>query len=131
MFKKLLFINLLISILINFNYVLAETSLLVPFKKPSLTEKEIKEKISKNILKPIKKPKKTENIEIKEKKIIEVKEIKKDKKLSFKIPKKKPSIAGLTKSRGIKISKYYSKKDFNIARKAISAPRPWCCPRAW
>jgi soluble lytic murein transglycosylase len=120
MLKKLLFIGLLISILINFNYVSAETSLIVPIQKPSLTEKEIKKKISKNILKPIKKPKKTQNIEIKEKKIIEVKEIKKDKKLSFKIPKKKPSIAGLTKSRSIKISKYYSKKDFNIARKAIS-----------
>ena len=120
MLKKLLFIGLLISILINFNYVLAETPLIVPIKKPSLSEKEIKQKISKNILKPIKKPKKTENIEIKEKKITEVKEIKKDKKLSFKIPKKKPSIAGLTKSKSIKISKYYSKKDFNIARKAIS-----------
>ena len=120
MFKKLLFIGLLISVLINFNYVLAETSLIVPIKKPSLSEKEIKEKISKNILKPIKKPKKTENIEIKEKKITEVKEIKKAKKFAFKIPKKKPSIAGLTKSRSIKISKYYSKKDFNIARKAIS-----------
>jgi soluble lytic murein transglycosylase len=120
MLKKLLFIGLMISILINFNYVSAETSLIVPIQKPSLTEKEIKKKISKNTLKPIKKPKKTQNIEIKEKKIIEVKEKKKDKKLSFKIPKKKPSIAGLTKSRSIKISKYYSKKDFNIARKAIS-----------
>src|SRR5210317_1612451 len=108
MLKKLLFIGLLISILINFNYVLAETPLIVPIKKPSLSEKEIKQKISKNILKPIKKPKKTKNIEIKE--------IKKDKKLSFKIAKKKPSIAGLTKSKSIKISKYYSKKDFNIAR---------------
>ena len=49
MFKKLLFIGLLISVLINFNYVLAETPLLVPVQKPSLTEKEIKEKISKNI----------------------------------------------------------------------------------
>ena len=68
MFKKLLFIGLLISVLINFNYVLAEMPLIVPIKKPSLSEKEIKEKISKNILKPIKKPKKTENIEIKEKK---------------------------------------------------------------
>ena len=86
MLKKLLFIGLLISILINFNYVSAETSLIVPIQKPSLTEKEIKKKISKNTLKPIKKPKKTQNIEIKETKIIEVKEIKKDKKLSFKIP---------------------------------------------
>jgi soluble lytic murein transglycosylase len=77
MFKKLLFIGLLISVLINFNYVLAEKPLIVPIKKPSLSEKEIKEKISKNILKPIKKPKKNKNSEIKEKKITEVKEIKK------------------------------------------------------
>jgi soluble lytic murein transglycosylase len=119
MLKKLLFLGLLYQFL-NFNYVSAETSLIIPLKKPSLTDKEIKEKISKNILKPLKKPKKTENIKIKEKKIVEIKKIKKDKKLSFKIPKKKPSIAGLTKSRSVKISKYYSKKDFNIARKAIS-----------
>ena len=88
MLKKLLFLGLLISILINFNYVSAETSLIIPIKKPSLTDKEIKEKISKNILKPIKKPNKTKNIDVKEKKITKAKEIKKEKKLSFKIPKK-------------------------------------------
>ena len=116
MLKRLLFPSLLLF-LINFNYVVAETTVIIPKKKPSLTEKEIEEKISQNILKPLKKPKK---INIKEKRIAEVKEIKKDKKLSFKIPKKKPSIAGLTKSRSVKISKYYSKKDFNIARQALS-----------
>ena len=42
---------------INFNYVFAETNLVIPVKKPSLTDEEIKVKISKNILKPIKKPK--------------------------------------------------------------------------
>ena len=120
MLKRLLFFCLLMSISINLNYVIAETVLIIPIKKPTLTDKEIKEKISKNILKPIKKPKETKNIEVKETKIEEIKEVKKDKKLSFKIPKKKPSIAGLTKSRSVKISKYYSKKDFNIARKAIS-----------
>ena len=86
MLKKLLFLSLFISLLLNFNYVSAETSLIIPLKKPSLTDKEIKDKISKNILKPLKKPKKTESIKIVEKKI---KEVKKDKKLSFKIPKKK------------------------------------------
>ena len=34
--------------------------------------------------------------------------------------KKKPSISGVTTARSVKISKYYSKKDFIIARKAIS-----------
>ena len=48
MFKKLLFLGLMISILVNFNYVSAETSLIIPIKKPSLTDNEIKEKISKN-----------------------------------------------------------------------------------
>ncbi len=120
MLKKLLFLGLLISISINFNYVLAETGLIIPLKKPSLSDSEIKDKISKNILKPLKKPKKTENIKIVQKKVLKNKKIKEEKKLSFKIPKKKPSIAGLTKSRSVKISKYYSKKDFNIARKAIS-----------
>ena len=82
MLKKLLFLGLLLLILINFNYVSAETSLIIPIKKPSLTDKEIKKKISKNILKPLKKPKKTKNIEVKEKKITKVKEIKKEKKRS-------------------------------------------------
>ncbi|MDB3987035.1 lytic transglycosylase domain-containing protein [Candidatus Pelagibacter sp.] len=120
MLKKLSFISSLILFSINFNYVFAETNLIIPVKKPSLTDEEIKVKISKNILKPLKKPKKIEITAIKENKIVEIKKIKEDKKLSFKIPKKKPSIAGLNKSESIKISKYYSKKDFNIAKKAIS-----------
>ena len=120
MLKKLLFISSLILFSINFYYVFAETNLIIPVKKPSLTDEEIKVKISKNILKPLKKPKKIEITAIKENKIVEIKKIKEDKKLSFKIPKKKPSIAGLNKSESIKISKYYSKKDFNIAKKAIS-----------
>ncbi|MDC0030521.1 lytic transglycosylase domain-containing protein [Candidatus Pelagibacter sp.] len=119
MLKKLLFISSLILFSINFNYVFAETNLIIPVKKPSLTDEEIKVKISKNILKPLKKPKKIEITAIKENKIVEIKKIKEDKKLFFKIPKKKPSIAGLNKSESVKISKYYSKKDFNIAKKAI------------
>ena len=44
----------------------------------------------------------------------------KEKKLSFKIPKKKPTIAGTSTAKNIKISRYYSKKDFGLAKKAIS-----------
>ena len=72
MLKKLLFLGLLISISINFNYVFAEANLIIPVKKPSLTDEEIKVKISKNILKPLKKPKKIEITAIKENKIVEV-----------------------------------------------------------
>jgi soluble lytic murein transglycosylase len=118
--KNLLFIALLTSILMNLNDLFAETSLLTPLKKPSLTDKEIIKKLSKNILKPIKKPKKIESIKIKKEKIIDQKIIKKVKKLTYKIPKKKPSISGVNTSSSIKISKYYSKKDFAIAKKAIS-----------
>ena len=120
MHKKLLFIGLLILISMNFKNLYADTSILIPLKKPSLTKAEIINKISKNILKPIKKPKKNKNIKIEEKKITKIKKTTKDKRLSFKIPKKKPSITNLAASKNIKISKYYSKKDFNIARKAIS-----------
>ena len=117
MSKKLLFICLSISIFIIFNNVSAETATLIPIKKPILTAEEINKKLSKNILIPIQKPKKIDKIVIKEK---EITKIKKEKKLSFNIPKKKPSISGVTTARSVKISKYYSKKDFIIARKAIS-----------
>ena len=120
MHKKLLFIGLIISFLLNSNNLSAEASLLIPLKKPTLTIEEIANKLSKNILKPIKKPKKNNDIKIEEKNISETKKIKKDKKLSFKIPKKKPSISGTVTSRSVKISKYYNKKDFSIAKKAIA-----------
>ena len=120
MLKKLLFISLVISIIVNINNLSAETTILVPLKKPSLTDEEIVKKLTQNILLPIKKPKKIKEIKIVEKKITKTVKDTKDKKLSFKIPKKKPSIPGVTTSRSVKISKYYSKKDFNIARKAIS-----------
>ena len=118
MYKNLLlFVGLINLILINFNNLSAETISLIPLKKPTLTSDEINKKLSKNILKPLKKPKKNKEILLKEKKVI--KTIKKDK-LFFKIPKKKPVIAGKTPSGSLKISKYYSKKDFAIAKKAIS-----------
>ena len=45
---------------------------------------------------------------------------KKENKSGFILPKKKPLIAGTKKVKDIKISKYYNKKDFNLAKKAIS-----------
>ncbi len=93
----------------------AETIQIVPPQKPTLSSEEIIKKISKNIITPLKKPTKLKKVE---KKVV-VKEIK-EKKLSFKIPKKKPGVAGVTTTKNIKISKYYSKKDFGLAKKAIS-----------
>ena len=113
----LLFIGLLISIIISFNNLSAETISLIPLKKPVLSSDEFNKKISKNIIKPIRKPKKDKIVSIEKKKIIKTV---KETKLSFKIPRKKPSIAGINTSKNIKISKYYSKKDFGIAKKSIS-----------
>ena len=69
MLKKLLFISLVISIIVNINNLSAETTILVPLKKPSLTDEEIVKKLTQNILLPIKKPKKIKEIKIVEKKI--------------------------------------------------------------
>ena len=113
----LLFIGLLVSILINLNNLLAETISLIPLKKPTLTTEEFNKKISKNVLKPLKKPNKNKKILVEEKKITQTI---KETKLSFKIPKKKPIVAGINTSRSVKISKYFSKKDFGIAKKAIT-----------
>ena len=64
MLKKLLFISLVISIIVNINNLSAETTILVPLKKPSLTDEEIVKKLTQNILVPIKKPKKIKEIKI-------------------------------------------------------------------
>ena len=71
MSKKLLFICLSISIFIIFNNLSAETTTLIPIKKPILTTEEINKKLSKNILIPIQKPKKIDKIVIKESNTIE------------------------------------------------------------
>ena len=115
--KILLFICLFTTILINLNNLSAKTLILIPLKKPTLTNEEIKNKININILKPIKKPKKTQNIKVEKKKI---NKLKIEEKISYKIPVKKPTIKGVQKSNIVKISKYYSKKDFGLAKRAIS-----------
>ena len=116
--KKLsLIIGLILTISINYQDLSAESLALIPLKKPILTAVEIEKKLSKNILKPIKKPKKTIDIKLEEKKIVE---LKKEKKISYKIPKKKPIINSVNKKKIINNSKYYSKKDYALAKKAIS-----------
>ena len=118
MFKNLLlFIGLLVSFSVIQNNVLADVISSIPLKKPSLTIEELDKKISKNILKPLKKPKKNKGKIVKEKEIVRTE---KKIKLSFNIPKKKPTISGINTVRSVKISKYYNKKDFEIAKKAIS-----------
>ena len=52
MLKKLLIISTLLTGLFNFTHLLAETISKIPLKKPTLTNEEFNEKLSKNILKP-------------------------------------------------------------------------------
>ena len=117
MLKILLFISLIISTLTDFNLVSAEVVSIIPLKKPDLSRDELNKKISKNILKPIKKPNKNQKKTVEKKITIEPKKISN---LSFKIPKKKPTVAGKKSTARVKLSKYYSKKDFSFAKKAIS-----------
>ncbi len=112
MWKKILLIlGMIVFNSINFTNLYADNLQILPLKKPSLSSEEIIKKISKNIILPIKKPSKIKKIVV---------EKIKEKKLSFKIPKKKPIVAGILPSKSIKISKYYSKKDYGLAKKAIS-----------
>ena len=89
---------------------------IIPVKKPILTNEETQKKLLVDILKPLPKPIKKIDKKNVEKEIIVLK-----KKISGLIlPKKKPLIAGSKKIADVKISKYYNKKDFSIAKKAIT-----------
>ncbi len=119
MIKKILFFIVLFQLI---NYTNIFSSEVIPIKKPAQTKEETQKKLLIDVLKPLPKPlKKTEKKIIddenfKEKKII----VKKENKTGLILPKKKPLIAGTEKSKNIKISKYYKKKDFKLAEKAIS-----------
>jgi soluble lytic murein transglycosylase len=113
--KIFFFINtLLLSLIIIENLFAAETSI-IPQKKPLLDKVAQDVKISQGILKPKSKPskkvKKTETIIVK-------KDIKK---INFLIPKSKPLVIKKSKSKVKTQSKYYSQKDYNIAKKSILA----------
>ena len=106
--------SLLLSLIIIGNVFAAEISI-IPLKKPILDEEVKRQKISQGILKP--KPKPSQKKE--EVKIITVK--KNQKKINFLIPKSKPLIVKSEKSVVQKRSKYYSQKDYDIAKKSIQA----------
>ena len=114
--RKIIFFirSLLLSLIIIGNVFAAEISI-IPLKKPILNEEVKREKISQGILKPKPKPsQKKEEIEI-----ITVKKNKKE--INFLIPKSKPLIVKSEKSVVQKSSKYYSQKDYDIAKKSIQA----------
>ena len=114
MIKKILFWIVLINL---FGLQTIAQSDIIPLKKPIQSDELTQKKLLIDVLKPLPKPiPKIVTKEI-EKKI----ESKPEKKISGLIlPKKKPLIAGTKKTTEIKISKYYRKKDFTLAKKAIS-----------
>ena len=117
MSKKIsFFINIIVVFLLTFNCLVALELTIIPLEKPVL-DKAIKEKkISKNIIKPQKKPIKEIAAEIKQ--VVEIK--KEKKKYDIIVPKTKPLIVKKEKSKLKKTSKYYRKKDFALAKKAIA-----------
>ena len=114
--KKILLTVLTILLTIsNHTSAASEMVKIVPIKKPSLSDSELKKKVLINILKPIPKPKKTEkktiNKEITKKKLDKPKNL---------LPKKKPLIAAKDTTSKITKSKFYKKKDFALAKKSIT-----------
>ncbi len=99
-----------------FGISLIHSTEILPLKKPVLSTEEKQKKLLIEITKPLPKP------------ITEIqKKVDKNEKSSEKVrisglilPKKKPFIPGKKKATQIKISKYYNKKDFNLAKKAMS-----------
>ena len=136
------FFHIIIVFLLFYNYSKSSELIIVPLKKPILTKEVIEKKISKNIIKPKKKPikklekkiitkdeeikpqKKPKNNEVKEKTTVvkETKEIKSEEsKISLILPKNKPLIVKKEKPKSKKTSKFYRKKDFEIANKAVQS----------
>ena len=116
MHKKLIFIiSLLLVLSSSLNESVAIEKKILPLKKPILTNQELKQKVLINILKPLPKPT-TKTKKIKPKNIVK-KNTTKIKKI---LPKKKPLIAVIKNNQSITKSKHYNRKDFTIAKKAIS-----------
>jgi len=151
-----IFLKSLTLVLLFITNLYAEELTIIPLKKPILDKKTEQQKIvqgiirpepkpiqkigdeqdSQNTIKPISKPyKKDEQIKTKTvEKIIEKSEpmptkvVKKEKaKISFLIPKSKPLVIKKTAAPKKTKSKYYSQKDFNIAKTSIQAieKRKW------
>ena len=110
--KKLFIINLFVF----FNITFLLSAEIIPLKKPIQTKEEKEQKLLIDVLKPLPKPVINKVEKKEEKKTIS----KKENDFDIILPKKKPFIAGTKVKEVVKKSKYYSKKDFALAKKAIS-----------
>ena len=127
MLKKLLFT---ISLLIFSNITFLLSAEIIPLKKPAQTKKEKEQKLLIDILKPLPKPIINKIIKKEEKKPEKNIISKNENDLGIILPKKKPLIAGIKEKEITKKSKYYSKKDFALAKKAVSEMKQAKWPNA-
>ena len=117
MFKKFL---LIISLFIFFNQSIEAFAEIIPLKKPDQSIKEKEQKLLVDVLKPLQKPSTKKAIKKQQKQTNYKKITNKKSNIGIILPKKKPLIAGAKKKDPVKKSKYYSKKDFALAKKALS-----------
>ena len=126
--KNLFLLTILFSFLAT-TYVSSEENVIIPLKKPTLNPELKEKKISINIIKPLEKPILTKEVKKKDEKE-EIIENKKITKLGIIVPKNKPKIVQKTIEKVAKKSKYFSKKEFELAAKAINAMQKGNWPNA-
>ena len=114
--KFIFFINLFFFSTITISF----STEIIPLKKPIQTKAEKDQKLLIDVMKPLPKPIPKKIVKEIEKKPEDEIKLKAEKDLGIILPKKKPLIAGTKKTDTAKKSKYYNKKDFEIAKKAIS-----------
>ncbi len=127
MLKKLIFFISLFFFSSTTIFLFAE---IIPLKKPLQTKEEKDQKLLIDLMKPLPKPVTKKLVEEIKKDPKEDIKLKAEKDLGIILPKKKPLIAGTKKTDTAKKSKYYNKKDFEIAKKAISEMKQEKWPNA-
>ena len=114
--KKILIIFItIIHLLFGTTLAYSEEKKILPIKKPILSDSELQKKVLVNIIKPLPKPDLS-----KEQKKTEVANEENNQRPQYLLPKKKPLIAGINIKPDIDKSKFYSQKDFALAKKAVS-----------
>jgi soluble lytic murein transglycosylase len=117
MSKKILIIfTTIIHLLFGTTLTFSEEKKILPIKKPILSDSELQKKVLVNIIKPLPKPDLS-----KDQKKTEVANEENNQRPQYLLPKKKPLIAGINIKPDIDKSKFYSQKDFALAKKAVSA----------
>ena len=127
--KKNLFLLTILFWFLATTYVSSQENVIIPLKKPTLNPELKEKKISINIIKPLEKPILVKEVKKKDKKE-EIVENKKITKLGIIVPKNKPKIVQKTIEKVAKKSKYFSKKEFELAAKAINAMQKGNWPSA-